>query len=104
MTFLARYDRQVADVFVAQAVTDRPLSPGQFPVTWVRAKASVDPRGAVAMIEALPPANFDRRPATNVSMNRAREALVTWLVEPIDEHWKALWRYSSVPVDGRRFP
>ncbi len=56
------------------------------------------------MIEALPPANFDRRPVTDVSMNQAREELVTWLVEPIDEHWKALWRYSSVPVDGRRFP
>ena len=28
--FLARYDRQVADVFVTQAVTDLPRSPGQY--------------------------------------------------------------------------
>ena len=37
-------------------------------------------------------------------MNQAREELVTCLVEPIDERWKVIWRTSSVPVDGRRFP
>jgi hypothetical protein len=103
--FLARYDRQVADVFVAQVVTDLSRRrPGQYLVTWVRAKASVDPQGAVAMIEALPPARFDRADSTNVFMNGAREELFACLVEPIDDHWKALWRHSSVPVDGRRFP
>jgi Carboxypeptidase regulatory-like domain len=103
--FLARYDRQVADVFVTQVVTDLSrYRAGQYLLTWVRAKASVDPQGAVAMIEALPPARFDRRDAANVFMNQAREELVACLVEPIDEHWKAIWRHSSVPVDGRRFP
>ena len=53
--FLARYDRQVADVFVNQALASRTRSrSGYFPMI-VRAKAGVDPRGAVAMIEAMPP-------------------------------------------------
>ncbi len=37
--FLARYDRQVADVFVTQAVTERPRALGPLPVACVRAKA-----------------------------------------------------------------
>jgi hypothetical protein len=71
-----------------------------YPGVIVRARASVDPRGAVAMIEALPPARFDRRDGI---MNQAREELVTCLVEPIEEHWKFIWRRSDIDLDEPRF-
>jgi hypothetical protein len=98
--FLARYDRQLADMFVNQATTN--LSRSQVSNHWsvVRVWASVDPRGAAATIEALPPGGPSPMHATNV----ARAELATCLAEPIDERWKVIWNFSGVPVDGRRSP
>ena len=49
---LARYDRQVADVFVTQALSSQSRTRVVYSPEVIRAKAGVDPRGAVAMIEA----------------------------------------------------
>jgi len=70
----------------------------------IRAKAGVDPRGAVAMIEALPPDGLDPRLPMTVLTNQAREALVIYLVEPDEDHWKYVWSRSGIPVDERRSP
>ncbi len=46
-TFLARYDRQVADLLLTQATASRPLSPSgdvRYVLMVIRAKAVVDPR------------------------------------------------------------
>jgi hypothetical protein len=98
--FLARYDRQLADVFVTQATTKRSRSQVSNHWSIVRAWASVDPRGAAATIESLPPGGPNPMHATNV----ARAELATCLAEPIDEQWKVIWSFSGVPVDGQRSP
>ncbi len=86
-------------MLVNQALASRSRSQtGYFP-TVVRAKAGVDPRGAVAMIEAMPPGGPDLRHPTN----EAREELVTCLAEPIEEHWKVVWRASGIDLDEPRF-
>ena len=60
-TFLARYDRQVADVFVTQAMSSQSRSRIFYHPDVIRAKAGVDPQGAVALMEALPIEGLDPR-------------------------------------------
>jgi len=100
--FLARYDRQVADVFVTQAMSSQSRSRIFYSPEVIRAKAGVDPRAAVAMMEALPQAGLDPQLPMNELTNHAREELVIYLVEPGEDHWKCLWSRSGIPVDERR--
>jgi len=106
-TFLARYDRQVADALLVRTSAFLARVPiGQVGFIWmiVRAKAAVDPRGAVAMVEALPPAGPDSGLRANRVTDQARAELITCLVEPIEETWKVVWRSSGIPIDKPRFP
>jgi hypothetical protein len=63
----------------------------------------VDPRGAVALFEAPPHAGPETPGMAPRMINETRDALITHLVEPIDEHWKAVWRRSGIPSDKERF-
>lgn len=104
-TFLARYDRQVADVLLmrtSEFLSRIPIERIGFLPMLVRARVAADPRGAVAMVEALPPAGQDSRVQANRVIDRARTELVTCLVEPIDEVWKALWSDSGIPSERPR--
>jgi hypothetical protein len=98
--FLARYDRQLADVFVSQAMASLPRSRAVYNSNLIRALAAVDPRGAVAKIEAQPLGNLDPR----LLANDTREALVIFLLEPYADRWKSDCVRSGIPVDERRFP
>jgi hypothetical protein len=101
---LARYDRQVADVFVTQAMSSQsPSRSVYFPMV-IRAKADVDPQGAVAMMESLPPGSGDMRPGANSMTNQARDELLIYLIEPSENHWKYVWSQSVIPLDERSFP
>jgi len=102
--FLARYDRQVADVFVTQAMSSQSRSRIFYSPEVIRAKAGVDPRGAVAMMEALPQTALDPQLPANLLTNQAREELVIYLVETGEDHWKYVWSRSGIPLDERRFP
>jgi hypothetical protein len=102
--FLARYDRQVADVFLAQAMSSQSHSRIFYAPVVIRAKAGVDPQGAVAMMEALPQADLDPKVPMNQMTNQAREALIVYLIEPSEDHWKFVWSQADIPLDERRFP
>ena len=104
--FLARYDRQVADVFLTQAMATGSRGPGgSASSVWsvMRGNACVDPQRALALFEALPRAGPDRSRMANRVTDEARDDLITSLVEPIDEHWKNIWRASGIPLDQPRF-
>ncbi len=104
-TFLVRYDRQVADALM-QAVPARPRGPDgdvAYLRLVIRAKAVVDPRGAVAMFEALPPVGPGSSVRTNRLIDQARDLLITALLEPLEEHWKVVWSRSGIPIDKPRF-
>jgi hypothetical protein len=105
-TFLARYDRQVADALM-QAVRARPRGPdgdALYLRMGIRAKAVVDPRGAVAMFEALSPLGPDSSARRIRVIDQVRDDLITGLVAPVEEHWKELWRRAGIPIDKPRFP
>ena len=96
---LARYDRQVADVFVTQAMSSLSRQPPVYYPMVIRAKAGVDPQGAVAMIEALPPGSLgSAADPANVLLNQARHELINFLVEPSENHWKVVWRSLGHPA------
>jgi hypothetical protein len=106
--FLARYDRQVADVFLAQALASESRGVvGNVRSVWevIRAKAVGDPQGAVALLESLPriPVAPGQGPRLNRLTDDVLESVVTCLVEPIDEHWKEVWRAAGIPVGRPRF-
>jgi len=102
--FLARYDRQVADVFVMQATSSQSRSRLAYFPDVIRPKAAVDPRGAVALMESMPQASRNSRTPIDELTNQGREALLIYLVEPSEDHWKFLWSRSGIPLDERRFP
>ncbi len=105
-TFLARYDRQVAEVFLTPAAASRPRDlrgDVRYVLMGIRARAVVDPRGAVAAFEALSPVGPDTSGMTLRVINQARAELITRLVEPVDEPWKTVWRRSGIPIDKVRF-
>ncbi len=72
---LARYDRQVADVFVTQALSAQSLRRIMYTGPLIRAKAGIDPQGAVAMIEALPVGNPDSQLPIDQINKQARDEL-----------------------------
>ena len=65
---LARYDRQVTDVFVRQAMSALPAGRAVYNPMMIRAKAGVDPQSAVRLFESLPPGGRDERPSPNSMM------------------------------------
>ncbi len=100
--FLARYDRQVADVFLTQTVPSAsrgPLGIISNVATIMRAKALTDPPGALALFESLPAVDPNQRLAADQMIDQARDSLITSLVEPFDEHWKRVWYLSGIPRD-----
>ncbi len=104
--FLARYDRQLADVFLTQTMPS--ASRGPFGIvsnvaTIMRAKADVDPRGAMAMFESLPAVEPNQRLLASQMAEQVRDSLITCLVEPFDEHWKLVWHSSGIPRDRHRY-
>ena len=106
VTFLARYDRQMAEAFLVQAAASFPLTPTRnvlSALAGIRARMVTDPRGAVAMFEALPPIGRETTGLTLRMFNQTRYDLITQLVEPLDEQWKAVWRSSGIPIDKERF-
>ena len=102
---LARYDRQVADVFVTRAFSSLSSSrPAYWPVD-IRAKASVDPQGAVSLMESLvPPGGRDPRLSPSNIRYETRDELLIYLIEPGDHHWQYVWRQAGVRLDEREFP
>jgi hypothetical protein len=104
--FLARYDRQVADLFLMQTLPS--ASRGPFGIVSnvaaiMRAKADADPRGAVAMFESLPSVDPNQRFVADQMVEQARDSLITCLVEPFEEHWKLVWHSSGIPRDRHRY-
>lgn len=102
--FLARYDRQVADVFVTDAMSAQSRSRIFYSPQFIRAKATVDPQAAAALMEALPPGGLDPQVPMNEMTNQAREELLVYLIEPSEDHWKYVWSSSGIPLHDRRFP
>jgi hypothetical protein len=98
---LARYDRQVADVFVTQAFSS---AFSTYPPVLIRAKAGVDPHGAVRLMEALPPVVPDLQLPVNRIMNHSRDELLIYLIEPDDHHWQYVWSQRGIDLDERSFP
>ncbi len=101
--FLARYDRQVADVFFTQATASQVSGAGRTLWIAVRAKAVIDPRVAVALFEALPRVGPNQGRMARLR-DEAFDDLITALLQPIDEHWKDVWRRSGITIDRPRFP
>ena len=101
---LARYDRQVTDVFVTQAMSALPASRTVYNPMIIRAKAGVDPQGAVTLMQALPPGGRDERLSPNSMMYSARDELLIYLIEPSDRHWQYVWTHAGVDLDERSFP
>jgi hypothetical protein len=100
--FLARYDRQVAEVFVKQAMASVPASRRVvYAPQVIRAKAAVDPQGAVALMQAIPAGGLDPRVPANRLMNQSFDAMITFLTEPSEDHWKFVWEQSGIPLTGR---
>jgi hypothetical protein len=103
--FLARYDRQVADMFLTQtmAAARGPFETVSSVATIMRARADVDPRGAVARFESLPAVDPNQRRLADQMIDQARDSLITCLVEPFEEHWKLVWHSSGIPRDRHRY-
>jgi hypothetical protein len=101
---LARYDRQVADVFVRQAMSALSASRSVYSPVVIRAKAGVDPQGAVTLMEALPPGGLEQETPANRMMNSARDELLIYLIEPNDHHWQYVWSQTGIDFDERSFP
>jgi hypothetical protein len=70
----------------------------------IRAKAGVDPQGAVALMQSLPPGGRDGRVSPNSMMYSARDELLIYLIEPSDRHWQYVWTQAGVDLDERSFP
>jgi hypothetical protein len=101
---LARYDLQVTDVFVTQAMSALPASRTVYTPMMIRAKAGVDPQGAVTLMQALPAGGRDDRLSPNSIMYSARDELLIYLIEPSDRHWQYVWTHAGVELDERSFP
>jgi hypothetical protein len=51
----------------------------------------------------MPPVGPDQGRLANQAIDRMRAELITRLVEPAGERWKAVWRQSGIPVDRERY-
>ena len=100
--FLARYDRQVADLLVSEATASASRGPvANVWTAWttIRARATYDPRVALATFESFPAAPAAQSTVANELLKEAREWLITCLIEPDDEHWKHIWSTAGIPLD-----
>ena len=93
---LARYDREVAaTLFEPFAAYARSLAfRGDIEIvpTILLALAAFDPRGAVDLVESLPPArSLDISDPTNW----ARYSVAEHLAEPPERRWMSIWRFHS---------
>ena len=52
----------------------------------------------------MPVGNPDTQLPIYQMNNQARDALIMYLIEPAENHWKNVWADSGVPLDDRRFP
>jgi hypothetical protein len=93
---LARYDREAAaTLFEPFAAYIRSLSlrdASDINTTILQARAAFDPRGAVALVESLPPA---RTPSIDDPHNWARYSVAEQLAEPLERRWMSIWRFHS---------
>jgi hypothetical protein len=101
---LARYDREVADVFLARAVpaSSAAQRDPRDVVDVIETKAVIDPRAAVDMLEALPPLNDSRDGRASRSRDFACQRLIECLLESNDDHWQYFWRSEGIPLGGRQ--
>jgi hypothetical protein len=93
---LARYDREAAATLfepVAAFVRSRALRDGNdiIPAVVV-ALTCLDPRGAVELVESLPPA---KNLGVNEPSNLARITVAELLAKPPDRRWMGVWRFYS---------
>ncbi len=91
---LARYDRQVAATLLepmnsyVRSLAARPGSLDEFDPSVITALGCIDPRSAVALLEALtPPRGSPRSHPANLARLRLAEVLGM----PREERWKRLW-------------
>jgi hypothetical protein len=93
---LARYDREAAATLFepfAAYVRSHSLRDGtDINTTILQARAAFDPRGAVALVESLPPA---RNPDIGDPTNWARYSVAEQLAEPPERRWMSIWRSHS---------
>ena len=104
--FLARYDRQAADLFLAQAKATLPrgtTDSRRFVGLILRIEASADPSAAVASFESLSRARDKPYVLADGSIPYVLGDLIETLIEPYDEHWKRAWRGPSEAFD-KPFP
>jgi hypothetical protein len=101
---LARYDRDVAAILFEpmdsylRSLAVRKMDGAAFTPSAIIGKACLDPRAAVALVEALPPA----RDASPFAVPSAlRTELAEALGPPPEERWQARWRQIAreLPLD-----
>jgi RNA polymerase sigma factor (sigma-70 family) len=99
-TLLARYDREVASVlfepmdsYLRSLVTAK--DGVGFNSSMIEGKSCLDPRAAVALLEALPPA-----PDLGQShpVNSARRHLAEALGQPPEKRWTSRWRHHTAQL------
>jgi hypothetical protein len=93
---LARYDREVAatlfEPFAAYARSLALRGDIEIAPTILLARAAFDPRGAVNLVESLPPA---RSLDINDPAHWARYRVAEYLAEPSERRWMSIWRFHS---------
>jgi len=98
---LARYDREVAAVLFApmdaylRSLAARKGHLGELEYGVITAKACIDPRAAVAILESLTPP----RDARSNRPDRAPLWLAEVLGLPSENRWTRLWRYTGAQRD-----
>jgi len=101
---LARYDREVAAALFEPAdsylrsLAARKGPRDEFTPSLILAKACLDPRAAVALLESLtPPGDFSR----SIPAHEARLRLAEVLGQPPENRWKRLWHSieAQVPLE-----
>jgi hypothetical protein len=99
---LARYDRQVAAALVEpvdsylRSLAARTAAPEDLNPSFITAKACIDPRGAIALVESLTLPRDSRRPDPAY---QARLRLAEVLGLPPESRWMWLWRSIGARLD-----
>jgi len=93
---LSRYDREVAATLLepVSAYTRSLALRGGNDITSavLLARAAIDPRGAVALVESLPPAGTS---SISEPANWARQTLAEHLAMPPERRWMRIWRFNA---------
>jgi hypothetical protein len=100
---LARYDREAAAVLFEpmdsylRSLASSETGGGEFTPSAIAAKACLDPRAAVALLEEL----AAQRGISAVPSRAARIELAEALGQPPEERWKFRWRHipAQLPLD-----